>query len=228
MIMMKTFVQVSVIIADDHEIFRDGFRIMAKKYPEINLVGEAENGIELIQLVEELKPDVILTDIKMPKMDGIEATKLLLKKFPDCNIIALSMFDEDNLIIDMLEAGAKGYLLKNSNKEEIVEAIKMVNNDQNYYCKHTSAKLVKMIASSKYNPNKKSPKPQFSEKEIEIIKLICEQFSNKEIASKLHLSVRTIEGYREKIQEKMSARNTAGIVINAIQNGIHKIDGSRS
>ena len=220
---MKTYSQISIVIADDHEIFRDGFRIMSKKYPEIVLTGEAANGKELIELVEEYQPDVILTDIKMPKMDGIEATKRLISKNPECKIIALSMFDEDNLIIDILEAGAKGYLLKNSNKEEIIAAIRQVYNGQTYYCKHTSAKLIQMIAKSKFNPYKKTPKPQFSEKEIEIIKLICDQFSNKEIASKLSLSVRTIEGYREKIQEKTNARNTAGIVVYAIKNGIHEI-----
>jgi len=220
---MKSPDQISIVIADDHEIFRDGFRIMVKKHPEIKISGEAENGKELIELVEELKPDVILTDIKMPKMDGIDATKQLVKKDPEIKIIALSMFDEDNLIIDILEAGARGYLLKNANKEEIVEAIKMVNNGQTYYCKHTSGKLVQMIAKSKFNPYKKTPKPNFSDREIEIITLICDQFSNKEIATRLNLSVRTIEGYREKIQEKTNAKNSAGIVIFAIKNKLYEL-----
>lgn len=221
--MLKEYVPITIVIADDHEIFRDGFRTMLKKYPEIKMIGEAENGKELIGIAEKLKPDVILTDIKMPKMDGIEATKQLIKMIPEVGIIALSMFDEDNLIIDMLEAGAKGYLLKNTNKDEIIEAIKIVNNDQTYYCKHTSAKLVQMIAKSKFNPYKKMPKPQFSDKEIEIIKLICEQYANKEIASLLELSVRTIEGYREKIQEKTNSKNSAGIVIFAIKNNLYQL-----
>ena len=221
--MQKQYRNISVVIADDHEIFRDGFRAMLKKYPEIKLVGEAENGKELIDIVGKLKPDVIFTDIKMPVMDGIEATKQLIKNNPDINIVALSMFDEDSLIMEMLEAGAKGYMLKNAHKEEIIEAIHHVSKGDTYYCKHTSDKLIKLIAKSSFNPFKKIPKPQFSERETQIIKLICEQYANKEIAAQLNLSVRTIEGYREKIQEKAKARNSAGIVIFAIKNQIHKI-----
>ncbi len=221
--MMKTTTPISIIIADDHEIFRDGFKVMLKKYPEIKLLSEAENGKELIALVEELKPDVILTDIKMPKMDGIEATKQLVRNNPGINIIALSMFDEDNLILDMLEAGARGYLLKNTHKEDIIEAIKTVNNEETYYCKHTSTKLIRLISKSRFNPYSKTPKMQFSEKETEVVRYICEQLSNKEIAVRMNLSVRTIEGYREKIQEKMNVKNSAGIAVYAIKSGMYEI-----
>lgn len=221
--MDKAYSPVTLVIADDHEIFREGFRAMAKKFPEVKVIGEAENGKELVHLAERLKPDVVLTDIKMPEMDGIEATRQLLKLKPLIPVIALSMFDEDNLIVDMLEAGAKGYLLKNAHKDEIIEAIKAVSQGKTYYCKHTSAKLLQMIAKSKFNPYKKIPKPQFNEREIEVIRLICDQFSNKEIAEKLNLSIRTIEGYREKIVEKMEVHNTAGIVVFAIKTSIYKI-----
>ncbi len=220
---MKHYTPISILIADDHEIFRDGFRTMVKKFPELKLIGEAENGRDLVTLAQQLNPDVILTDIKMPKMDGVEATRELVGSKPGINIIALSMFDEDNLIIDMLEAGAKGYLLKNANKEEIIQAIRAVNNDKNYYCKNTSEKLLQLIAKSKFNPYKKLVKPHFSEKEITVIGLVCDQYSNKEIAEKLNLSIRTIEGYRERIEEKMEVHNTAGIVVYAIKNGIYKI-----
>ena len=221
--MQNHYSTISIIIADDHEIFRDGFKVMLKKYPEIKLVGEAENGAELIKLAEKLKPDVILTDIRMPRMDGIEATKELVSKDPSVNIIALSMFDEDNLIIDMLEAGAKGYLLKNTHKEDIIEAIRTLHHGENYYCKLTSAKLIQMISKSRFNPYKKQPKVEFTDKEIEVIRLICEQLLNKEIAERLNLSIRTIEGYREKIQEKMNVRNSAGVAVYAIKNGIYEI-----
>src|SRR5450755_1156875 len=132
---------ISLVIADDHEIFRDGLALMLSKQNEISLVGQAGDGKELIALTEELHPDLVITDIKMPRMDGIEATRLLLKKNPDMKIIALSMFDEDNLIVEMLEAGARGYLLKNADKKEILEAIASVYDDQVFYCRHTSARL---------------------------------------------------------------------------------------
>jgi DNA-binding NarL/FixJ family response regulator len=159
----------------------------------------------------------------MPVMDGIEATKILVRKDPDINIVALSMFDEDTLIMEMLEAGAKGYLLKNAHKEEIIDAIQHVSVGSNYYCKQTSEKLIRLIAKSPYNPYKKSDRLHFTVREIQIIKLICEQYANKEIASMLGLSVRTIEGHRDKIQEKMEVNNTAGIVVHAIKTGIYQI-----
>jgi DNA-binding NarL/FixJ family response regulator len=217
------YLPVRIILADDHEIFRDGFQTMLKKQKEIEMVGEAENGKELIELTARLNPDVIITDIKMPVMDGIEATRILSDRFPHIGIIALSMFDEDNLVVDMLEAGAKGYLIKNAPKHEIFEAIKTVYKKGTYYCHHTSNRLAQMIAKSKFNPYKKIPKIEFTERETEIIKLICAELSNKEMASHLNLSIRTVEGYRDKIQEKMDVKNAAGIVIYAIKNGIFKI-----
>ncbi|HMP93668.1 MAG TPA: response regulator transcription factor [Phnomibacter sp.] len=210
---------INVVMADDHEIFRDGFRLTLSKNPDIHLVGEAANGQELIALVEELKPHVVITDIKMPKMDGIEATRILSARYPQMGIIGLSMFDEDDLIIDMLEAGAKGYLLKNADKAEVIEAIKTVYEEEVYYCRQTSSKLVQLIAKSKFNPHGKM-RAEFGEKEIEIIQLICQEYTNKEIAEKLYLSVRTVEGYRLKIQEKMQVKNTVGLVVYAIQHNL--------
>ena len=221
--MAKKTHTINIVIADDHELFRDGFRVMINKFPEIKLAGEAENGQELLEQVEQLKPDVILTDIKMPKMDGIEATRLLTNRQNPVSIIALSMFDEENLIIDMLEAGAKGYLLKNAHKDEIIQAIKTVHNGKTYYCNHTSARLMEMIAKSRFHPVRQKEKPNFTTRETDIIRLICQQLSNKEIADRLKLSIRTIEGYREKIQEKMDVRNSAGIVVYAIREGIYEI-----
>jgi two-component system, NarL family, response regulator NreC len=216
---MITNADIKLVIADDHEIFRDGFKLMLTKYPEIFLAGEAENGKQLVELVQKIKPDVVITDIKMPMMDGIEATKKIIELLPNTGIIGLSMFDEDDLIVDMLEAGAKGFLIKNAGKEQIIEAIKTVYNNDPYYCKSTSHKLTNMIAKSKFNPYKITPKVTFNEREKEIITLICKEFANKEIADKLFLSVRTVEGHRLKILEKMNVKNTVGLVVYAIKNG---------
>jgi DNA-binding NarL/FixJ family response regulator len=219
----KLYSTIRVIIADDHEVFREGFQSMLKKQKEIELVGEAENGIELVQIAGTHAPDVIVTDIKMPKMDGVEATRILTEKWPHIQVIALSMFDDEGLIIDMLEAGAKGYLMKNAHKTEIMEAIKTVYGGAPYYCNHTTHKLAQLIAKSKYNPFKKKIRPEFTAKEVEVMKLICEGLSNKEMAASLKLSVRTIEGHRERVHEKIDIKNTAGIVIYAIKNGIYKL-----
>lgn len=219
---MPTLPDIKIIIADDHEIFRDGLKLMLSKYPEITIAGEAQNGKELVELATSLQPDVILTDIKMPHMDGIEAAKKISALYPQIGIIGLSMFDEDDLIIDMLEAGAKGYLLKNSDKTEIVEAIAAVYNDNPYYCKNTSRKLTQMIARSKFNPYTKKNKFEFSEREKEIIELICCEYTNKEIGEKLFISTRTVEGHRLKILEKMDVKNTVGLVVYAIKHNLYK------
>jgi len=220
--MSKTTPPIRIVLADDHEIFRDGFKVMLRKHQAIKLVAEAANGEELIEITRKHNPDVVVTDIKMPKLDGIAASKLLLNEFPLLNIIALSMFDDDRLIVEMLEAGVKGYLLKNAKKEEIITAIETVYNGKKYHCATTSFKLAELIAKSKYNPHRKQTLPELSEKDKQVIRLICQQKSNKEIADVMNLSIRTIEGYRDRIQEKLDVKNIAGIVIYAIRHKIYE------
>ena len=213
---------ITLIIADDHEIFRDGLALMLSKQDDIQLIAQAENGKELVELTEKLQPDVVLTDIKMPRMDGIEATRILTQKYPELKIIALSMFDEENLIVEMLESGAKGYLLKNADKLEILEAITTVYEDKAFYCKATSARLAAMIVKSRFNPNKKQEPAVFNDREKDIIKLICQQYTAQQIGEKLFLSKRTVEGYRIKILEKMNVKNTAGMVVFALKHNFIK------
>lgn len=219
--MKSPYTPIRIILADDHEIFRDGFQSLLQKQTGIQLQAEAANGEQLITLVEKYLPDVVLTDIRMPLMDGIEATRVIAGKYPQVAIIALSMFNDDRLIIDMLEAGAKGYLIKNAHKTEIIDAINTVSQHKPYYCSATTVKLAHMVANSQFSPGAPSIKLKFTEKEKEVICLICRQFSNKEISEELHLSIRTIEGYRERILEKTGSRNTAGIVIYAIKHNIY-------
>ena len=219
--MSKIHGNIKVVIADDHEIFRDGMRIMLQKQSDIQLVGEAGDGRELIEQVKSLQPDIVISDVKMPRMDGAAATRHLVEHYPHVGIIALTMFDEEDLIIDMLEAGAKGYLLKNADKNEIVDAIKSVYDQQPYYCRHTSHKLAEMVAKSKFNPHRNHVKPEFNERELEIIRFICDGLTSKQIGERIFLSVRTVEGLRMKILEKMDVKNTAGIIIYAIKNNLY-------
>lgn len=219
--MKQTNNSISVVIADDHEIFRDGLKLMLQKAENVNLVGEAGDGKELLALIETVRPAVVITDIKMPVMDGVEATKLIKERYPDTGVIALSMFDDEQLILEMLEAGAHGYLLKNSDKFEITDAIQTVYDGKQYYCKFTSGKLAKLIAISRNNMQKKKKEAEFTDKEKDIIRLICKEYTNKQIGEELFMSTRTVEGYRMKILEKMDAKNTVGIVIEAIRLGIY-------
>ena len=212
---------IKVVIADDHEIFRDGLKLMLQKQPDIIITGEAADGRELIELVKKKLPDVIITDVKMPYLDGVAATKYLNEHYPSIGIIALTMFDEEDLIIDMLEAGAKGYLLKNADKIEIIEAVHTVANNEPHFCRLTSQKLASMVAKSKFNLHLKKEKPEFNEREQEIIRYICEGLTSKEIGEKIFLSVRTVEGLRLKIIEKMNVKNTAGIIVYAIREHLY-------
>jgi DNA-binding NarL/FixJ family response regulator len=214
---------IRLLIADDHEMLRKGFYTILNDVKNIQLVGEAADGIELVQLARTLHPEVVITDINMPKMDGIAATKILQEKYPNIGVIAFSMYMEERPIIEMLKAGARGYLSKNTSKEEMLEAIYSVATHKTYYCQETTARLAYLIATSDQSPHTKMPKEEFNKRERDIIRMVCEERANKDIAEALNLSIRTVEGYREKIQEKMQVKNTAGIVVYAIKNGIYKI-----
>jgi DNA-binding NarL/FixJ family response regulator len=212
---------IQIVIADDYSMFREGIKLMLEK-ENVVIAGEAENGMELLRMVRDLKPEIVVTDIEMPEMNGIEATKEIKKDNPGTGIIALTMFGDDHLIVDMLEAGASGYLLKTTKKDELIEAIHIVKEGGTYFCNSTSMKLSKMIAKSKMIEPKREIK--FSDKEIEIIRLICGQYASKEIADMTNLTHRTVEKYRDNIMQKTGARNMAGIVIFAIRNGIYEVN----
>lgn len=212
---------INIVIADDHEIFLDGLSLMLSRNPGFKVCGRASNGQTLIDIVNRERPDVVVTDIRMPVVDGIQSTKQILAVHPDMKVIALSMFDEENLIIEMLEAGAKGYLLKNAHKDEITDAIISVYQNKNYYCSQTSCLLASMIVRSKASPFSQ-PQIILNEREKLIIQMICQQQTTQQIADKIYLSKRTVEGYRVKILEKIQARNIAGVVIFALKNNIIK------
>ena len=144
--MSKPYLQIKIVIADDHEMVREGLQIMASKIEDIEIIGEASNGEELVILTRRLMPDVVMVDVKMPRYSGVEATRLIKQEFPHIGVIALSSYDEESLVLDMLNAGAKGYLLKNASKHEITEAVKSVYRDEPYYCKDIQQKLAQMIA----------------------------------------------------------------------------------
>jgi len=215
---------IKVMIADDHAIFRDGFKLLLKDQRDAALIGEAANGRELIQRVEELHPNIVITDIKMPGTDGIELCRQLRTHYPDVDVIALSMFSDDHLIADMLEAGAKGYLLKNTNRAELLQAIRTVYEGGTYYSPATSEKLARLIGKNKFLLPKKQLEVRLSAREKEILHLICEQYTTREIAGALNLSIRTVESYRLSLHEKTRSRNSIGVVIYAIRHGLFPLN----
>ena len=212
--------KIRIAIADDHQIIRDGLISMLDP-KDYEIVGEADNGINIIELVKHTKPDIVLMDIQMPKMDGIEATKIILEKFHSTHIIALSMHGQDSYITEMMDAGASGYLLKTAMKNEILEAINSARQNKHYYCKATTATITKIIKRNNKNSRTKLSH-DLNETDIKIIKLICDEYNSEEIGRLLFLSKRTIDGARLRIQLKINVSSTAGIVKFALENGIYR------
>lgn len=216
--MKKNDTAVSVIIADDHELVREGLQALLAKEHDINLVGSACNGRELVEMVNAHQPSVVLTDLKMPLMDGIEATRDIRAAFPFVEVIALSMYDDETLVLDALEAGACGYLLKNADKSEILRAIRQAFMHEQYYCKEISLKLARYLAKTR---KPEQARVKFTAKESEVIRYICEGLTTEDIGKKLFLSKRTIDGYRSDILHKLNVKGTAGIVVYAMKHGLY-------
>ncbi|HKL09491.1 MAG TPA: response regulator transcription factor [Bacteroidales bacterium] len=211
---------IKVVIVDDHTLFRDGLKLILSNSEGIHVVGEAADGKGFINQVDSFEDVTVLMDIEMPVMNGIETTRLAVERNPAIKIIALTMFEEYEYYYQMIEAGAKGFLLKNSEMDEVIQAIKEVNKGGNYFSKELLLTIVQNMSELKSSHNKTD---NLSEREIEVLHLICKGFSNQEIADKLFLSKRTVDKHRANILEKTGSRNTASMVMYAIKNKIIRI-----
>jgi len=212
-----------IVIVDDLPILREGLELLLSRDRSISIVGQASNGKEALDIIEKEPPDVVVADIQMPVMDGIELCKRVRELYSEVHVVAFTMYGDDSLIVDMLEAGAKGYVLKSTSKEELLDAIKAVQTRGTYFCNATTPRMARLIAGSKVNPFRKHEDAKFTAKELEIIQLICQEYSSKQIAPMLDLSQRTVENYRNSILEKTGAKNMIGIAIYAIRNGLYKL-----
>lgn len=216
---------IRVILTDDHNIIREGLRSLLEDDEETEVVGEASNGKELLALLEHTPADVVLLDINMPVMDGYEAAKQVTERFPDTKVLALSMLNSEPFVQKMMENGASGYILKNTGKAELRSAIKLVAEGSQFMCADLAIRFLHKSSA----PEDVSDKPNrggnvLSKRELEVLGLIAEGFTNAEIADKLFTSKRTIETHRQNILEKTNAKNTANLVKYAIQNGYISIN----
>ncbi len=209
--------KVRVLIADDLEIHRIGLKTLLSGHSNYQVVGEVADGEEIPHYLN-YKPniDVILMDVNMPKIDGITATARLQEVNKHIGVIGVSVSNELYRVTGMRRSGAKGYILKNADSSEIFRAINAIHNNRSYYCRETAA-----VVSDSLIPGPIRDNGALTEKEITIIRLICEEFSNKEIGEKLNLSSRTVEGHRLKILEKLHARNQVGVIKYAIKYGLY-------
>jgi DNA-binding NarL/FixJ family response regulator len=212
----------TIIIAEDHPLFIDGLKTMLNLDNRFKILAEAENGDILLKLLEIVKPDLILMDINMPILNGIDATKFIATHFNDIKVIALTMNDERSSIMEMMDAGANGYILKSADREEIMKAINTVMNGDDYYCKRVESSIINLIETKSSTKHYKKL-ISFNDKEIKIINFLCEELNSDEIAKEMYLSKKTIDGIRIKIKNDLNVRNSIGIVKYAIRNGIFKI-----
>lgn len=212
--------KIKIAIADDYKIFREGLKVGFLDDENLDVVLEADNGEELLLAMEKTVPDVIIMDLKMPIMDGMEATKEVRKKYNSVKVLVVTMYDDDKFIIHLMENGANGYLLKNADADEIRKSIYAVHENGYYFNDLVNKALLKKLVL------KNNIKPSFNqdieltERELEVLKLICEEKTAAEIAKELFLSPRSVEGIRQRLIEKVGVRNTAGLVMFAVKKGI--------
>jgi len=209
--------KIKVFIVDDHEIFRNGLKMVLGKLKYVEIVGEATDGKLFIEMLDEIKADIVLMDIEMPEMNGVDATKVALKKNPKLKIITLTMFGDDEYIQSMLDAGAKGFLMKNINKETLDKALQTVHNGGNYYSEELFDFFTKQLTKEK-EPDKKEDKLNLTRREKEILQLLCEGLSNKEIAEALFISERTVLGHKTNLLTKTDTKNSLALMAYAIKN----------
>lgn len=201
-------------------MFMEGMSSLLEGENDIHIIGQALHGQEVLKFIEEKKVDLILLDVNMPEMDGIEITRAVKAKSPDTIILAVTMHNEESFLKNMIKNGASGYILKNTDKEELLEAIKTVMDGKNYFSKEVTENLLHsmMPGDPKKSNGIHQPEIKISRREKEVLKLICEEFTTPEIADKLCISLNTVESHRSNLLTKLNVRNLAGLVRVAINN----------
>ncbi len=215
--------KITIAIADDEALFRKGMSLLLNNYEGLDVNLEAVDGVDLLEKLASLEtlPDVLLLDLKMPRMNGIEAAKVIRKEYPELKIIIISTHFSRAFVINMIEIGAASYLPKNSEPKEVVETIKAVQSNGFHYNK----KVMEIIRENFLSKNKPASPTSFelTGREKEILQLICEQYTTPEIAEKLFISPRTVDGHRNNLLGKLDCKNIAGLVVFALQNKVVNI-----
>jgi len=210
---------IKVAIADDHALFRAGVKTALVMKKDVELIAEADNGMQLLNLLKHIDPDVILLDIQMPIMDGIQTLPEIRKLRPNAKVIILSMHNDHSMISKLMEIGANSYLTKNSEPEAIYQAIKTCYENEFFFNELTNKALLNGLRNKKQETLSVFD-AQLSDKEIRVLKLMCEEKTTKEIADIVDLSPRTVESIRDKLKNKTGAKSMAGLVMYAVKNGI--------
>ena len=209
----------NILIADDHQLFRIGLKSVLKELDFVQKIQEVENGKQAVEEVTSQYYEIVLMDINMPVMNGTDATRVIKRDFPEVKVIAVSMYEDQRHVIEMIEAGASGYIIKNTDDTEIKNALLKVINDELYFSKQISESLIKSLVY-KHKSKKNYYNSLISNREKEILYLICREYTTREIAESLYLSEKTIDWHRLNLLQKTDSKNAAGLVIYALRCGI--------
>jgi len=211
---------IKVVIADDHVLFRAGVKTALSLHKDIKMIAEADNGMQLLTVLKHIQPDVILLDIQMPVMDGISTLPEIKKLYPEIKVIMLTMHNDHSMISKLMELGANSYLTKNSDSEVIYEAIKTVHEQEYFFNQLTNIALIDGLRVKRQAEAALPMDAKLTDKEIAILRMICEEKSTKEIADLVELSPRTVEAIRDKLKVKTGAKSLAGLVMYAVKSGL--------
>lgn len=217
---------IKVLIADDHVFYREGVRVFLENEPDIEVVGEAGDGEEVLAKAAELRPDVILMDLKMPGINGIEATRRIHEAHPEIGVLALTMFDDDDSVFAAMRAGAHGYLLKDAGKNQVIRAIVAVKGGEAIFSPAIAGRMIQFFSAPAADRSKKKPDEfeELTEREFEILELVARGQSNKEISNRLSLSVKTVQNYVSSILAKLQVADRLQAIMRAREAGMGKKD----
>ena len=212
---------INILIADDHTMFVDGMESILKSESDLQVAGRSYDGPSVIDFLKNNKVNIVLLDVNLPGMNGIEVCKEITVHYPDVRVLAISMFNEESFVSEILNNGAKGYLLKNTGREELLKAIRTVANGDSYFSKEVTETIMKSLMNQRKASGKNTSFiPKLSRREKEVLKLIAQEFTTQEIADNLYISLKTVESHRSSLLSKLNARNSVGLVRIALENNL--------
>ena len=217
--------KIKIILVDDHQLVRDGIKALLTGIPDLEIIGEASGAGELFRELENLKPDLLIMDISLPEISGIEITKKIRSEYTGIKVLILSMYNSEEFILNSIKAGARGYLPKNTSRDELLEAIYTINKGEEFFSESISKIMLKSYIKRATNDDQTEDKTHavLTSREIEILKLYVEGLINKEISDKLDISIRTVETHKNHIMRKLGLKSTVELVKFAIRNNIAEI-----
>jgi DNA-binding NarL/FixJ family response regulator len=214
---------IKIVLADDHRIFRDGLKSLLSEVDFIDVIGEASGGKELLEIMKTMKPDMVIVDISMKDMSGIDVSKQIVSSYPEIKIMILSMHTNEEFVISAVKAGVNGYLSKDASREELLDAIKIIHEGGECYSKLVSDNFLKSYVKKVKTEHSLLENKTLTQREIEILKLAAVGTSNKEIADKLFISIKTVDCHKNNIVKKLKLKNTAEMVLYALKNKIIEV-----